>query len=212
MPSPGEGGKSAATIDRILEAARTVFGDKGLEGATMDGIAETARLSKQIIYYYFGTKDALYSEVVKRLIVSSHLPILDFDYSALDAVAALRAFFQRAFDANTANATSFALDQMMLGSQSVIPAEGSEAYGRQVTRLLASLVERGQREGSIRADVEPLMLHIHLWLLNVGFLSAQPMMAKYLDEDISPPEFARAWRDYATRLIDDCVAARPSFL
>ena len=39
--------------NRILEGALSVFKEKGLDGATMDEIANTSGFGKATLYYYF---------------------------------------------------------------------------------------------------------------------------------------------------------------
>jgi TetR/AcrR family transcriptional regulator len=52
----------------ILEAAINEFSAKGLSGARVDAIARAARVNKQLIYYYFDSKDGLYEAVLGQLI------------------------------------------------------------------------------------------------------------------------------------------------
>ena len=61
----------AGEVDtRILDAARKVFLERGFEGASIDEIAEVARSGKPTIYGRFRDKRALFTEVVKRDILS----------------------------------------------------------------------------------------------------------------------------------------------
>ena len=48
----------------ILEAAKTVFFEKGFQVATMDQIAEAAELSKGSLYLYFSSKEELYVSIL----------------------------------------------------------------------------------------------------------------------------------------------------
>src|ERR1700731_4277185 len=56
--------------ERILDAARKVFLERGFEGASIDEIAEVARSGKPTIYARFRDKRALFTEVVTRDILS----------------------------------------------------------------------------------------------------------------------------------------------
>ena len=56
----------ARTMAEILEVATHEFADKGLAGARIDEIAAATRTSKRMIYYYFGSKDALYLAVLEE--------------------------------------------------------------------------------------------------------------------------------------------------
>jgi AcrR family transcriptional regulator len=46
--------------DRILEAGRHVFAEKGFAGASVDAIAEAAGVAKGTVYLYHASKEALY--------------------------------------------------------------------------------------------------------------------------------------------------------
>src|SRR5437868_14563011 len=50
----------------IIEVATHEFSEKGLAGARIDVIAEAMRTSKRMIYYYFGSKEALYVAVLEE--------------------------------------------------------------------------------------------------------------------------------------------------
>ncbi len=44
---------------RILDAAKAVFAEKGFDGARVDEIAKTAKVPKSLIYYHFSSKDEI---------------------------------------------------------------------------------------------------------------------------------------------------------
>ena len=54
------------TKDRILEAALLVFGEKGYHNATMAEIAEAAAVGKGTLYWYFSSKEKLFSGMVEH--------------------------------------------------------------------------------------------------------------------------------------------------
>lgn len=55
--------KTSDTEKQILDAARTVFLSKGLEGARMQEIADAAGINKALLHYYFRSKDQLFEKV-----------------------------------------------------------------------------------------------------------------------------------------------------
>ncbi len=59
-----------ATRERILAAALAEFADKGLAGARVDAIARRARVNKRMLYHYFGNKQALFREIVRRKVAA----------------------------------------------------------------------------------------------------------------------------------------------
>lgn len=56
------------TRERILAAALTEFAAKGFAGARVDCIARRARINKRMLYHYFGEKEVLFREVLRRKI------------------------------------------------------------------------------------------------------------------------------------------------
>src|SRR5436190_19536697 len=56
------------TQERILRAAFKEFAAKGFAGARVDAIAQRAAINKRMLYHYFGDKEALFREVLRRKI------------------------------------------------------------------------------------------------------------------------------------------------
>ncbi len=51
---------------RIIESALTVFQEKGIDGATMDEIASVAGFGKATLYYYFSSKEEVFSQIMEN--------------------------------------------------------------------------------------------------------------------------------------------------
>jgi len=52
--------------ERILEAAKAAFSERGFDGVSMEEIAQRAGVRKPLIYYYFPSKEVLFEEVWNR--------------------------------------------------------------------------------------------------------------------------------------------------
>jgi len=52
--------------ERILQAAFEEFAAKGFAGARVDSIASRAEINKRMLYHYFGDKQTLFREVLRR--------------------------------------------------------------------------------------------------------------------------------------------------
>jgi AcrR family transcriptional regulator len=53
--------RRAATSQQILKAAEVEFGEHGLEGATVRGIAHRARVDPSLVLPYYGSKKDLFA-------------------------------------------------------------------------------------------------------------------------------------------------------
>lgn len=52
------------TREKILQAAREIFVEKGKDGARMQEIADRAGVNKALLHYYFTSKEKLYLEII----------------------------------------------------------------------------------------------------------------------------------------------------
>ena len=62
--------KDTTTEMRILNAAKTIFERKGMDGARMQEIADEAGINKALLHYYFRSKQLLFEAVFKNLFFS----------------------------------------------------------------------------------------------------------------------------------------------
>jgi AcrR family transcriptional regulator len=57
---------SGEKAQRIVEAMRSSVARRGISGSTFEHVAREAGVSRGLLHYYFGTKEALLVEVVRR--------------------------------------------------------------------------------------------------------------------------------------------------
>lgn len=57
-------GVIVSTRDRVLDAAKRLFARKGFDGASVRAICEAAEASSNAVTYHFGSKQALFTEIV----------------------------------------------------------------------------------------------------------------------------------------------------
>src|SRR5580765_7468918 len=60
---------------RIVDAMRSSVARRGVAGSTFDHVAREAGVSRGLLHYYFGTKERLLAEVVRRE-TAMRLPLL----------------------------------------------------------------------------------------------------------------------------------------
>lgn len=56
------------TKNKILDAARTLFNEKGIDNTGVDEIAEKAGITKAMIYYHFDSKESIILQLVSLLL------------------------------------------------------------------------------------------------------------------------------------------------
>jgi AcrR family transcriptional regulator len=60
--------RTSRTRNRLLEAARAVFSERGFEAVRIDEITERADLGKGTFYYHFGSKEKIIREVMSSVL------------------------------------------------------------------------------------------------------------------------------------------------
>ncbi|HYI59212.1 MAG TPA: TetR/AcrR family transcriptional regulator [Microlunatus sp.] len=58
--------RGAERREQLVQVARRLFAEKGVEGTSVEEIAATAGVSKPVVYEHFGGKEGLYAVVVDR--------------------------------------------------------------------------------------------------------------------------------------------------
>lgn len=168
------------TPTRIVEAALIAFGRYGYRQASMELVAEQAELSRQALYRYFPTKEALFAAAVARL----HESALE---AAADAGRAARSAGDDA--AGVLAAQLGAHHATILGRLHGSPhsaelldenhrqcGEIASDAGRRLASLLGATLRAEQRAGRLElpGDVAPKQLVEYLLAAARGLKAAQP--------------------------------------
>ena len=162
-----------ARREAILDAAQELVAARGYHGMRMDSVAEAVELSKGTLYLYFENKDALCAAVATRLLDT----LIPFMESALENTStgldAVHKLFQKYSDFTQENPHHFrfALAWLSEGERMDDSTEAFQIYRGRVGDMLSLVVaslKRGQADGSIRADVDPLPQALQLWTSFLG--------------------------------------------
>lgn len=71
------------TRDKILEAARQLFEEKGFEPTSVREIATLANVNVALINYHFGSKEQLLAELIEETTNQTHLKLSDITKSSV---------------------------------------------------------------------------------------------------------------------------------
>ncbi|HEU5218278.1 MAG TPA: TetR/AcrR family transcriptional regulator [Gemmatimonadales bacterium] len=191
---------SSAAREQILDAAEALFARQGFDPTTIKEIGAAARLNPALLYYYFGNKEELYKAVLQRLITGLAFrgtQVLETAAAPADAIRALVAT-QVEFLLGHSN-----LPRLFVREMIDHDARHAEAVILQLAaglfQRLCDVIERGQREGVFRADVEPRYAAVSTISQVVYFMIARPAIAIFLQLGPSgvSDETARAFGRHA---------------
>ncbi|WP_043633345.1 TetR family transcriptional regulator [Nonomuraea candida] len=145
------------TRDRIVAAARDEFARHGIAGARVDRIAKAARTSKERVYAYFRTKEALYRHVAAAELAEA-AGAIHLDPADLPSYAAQLFDY---FTAHPGRHRFIAWGRLELAATGAADASGGAAgdgpspYRNAIAAKLDRL-RRAQRDGLLDATWDPV--------------------------------------------------------
>ncbi|KAA1249787.1 TetR/AcrR family transcriptional regulator [Mycobacterium simiae] len=175
--SRGPGRPPAAKADetrkRIIDAARQVFSERGYDGATFQGIAVRADLSRPAINHYFSSKRLLYREVLDQtneLVVTTGIERARSEGSLFRQLAAFIAVAMEADAANPCTAAFLATAVLESQRHPELLHDENDPVGL-TRKFLFSAVSAAVERGELAADTEaaPLTEALIMMLCGVGF-------------------------------------------
>jgi TetR/AcrR family transcriptional regulator len=168
--------------ERILAAAVQVFAKKGRHGAKMEEIAAAAQINKAMIYYLFASKDNLYLEVIKMIIVKMNALMNDCvmieSSSGLRPDQILASSIEREFDAFSAHPdyTKIILEAMSSNADEIRIAMKSQHDGciKKPKELIIKIIKDGIEQGIFR-EIDPEQLLGSIFGMNMVFYMTKPL-------------------------------------
>jgi AcrR family transcriptional regulator len=149
--------KSEETRARLLDAAATVFSDKGYAGARLADIAERAGMHTPGVYYYFPSKEDLVEEVLRvgvarsRGYVQERVAALPDGTPALDRLrAAIEGHVLTVLEIGDYTSANIRIFGQVPDDVRARHLADQRAYGN----VWRALLEDARAAGEIRADLD----------------------------------------------------------
>jgi TetR/AcrR family transcriptional regulator len=193
----------AGTRNKLLTAARREFADRGLAGARVDDIAARAGVNKQLVYHYFGDKDALYLAVLEWVYEEIREQERKLNLEGLPPEQAIRKLVASSFDHLAAHPDFVMLlnDENRGGARHVRHSRKLEAMHSPLVSLVSKILNQGVRTGTFRRGINPVHLYISIAGLSYFFFSNTPTLSAIFGKDLSSPAAKRARRRHVVDLV-----------
>ncbi len=176
----GRRSADATTIADIMHAAKAEFASHGFDRAKVDSICQNAKVSKQLLYYYFGSKAALYSLILDEAAEGTKNLMRTAEYSTLHPEKALVKFIKDLFRdyVDRPQIAQMTIDEALHNFIHVGKASPLAKVLRMVIDdVLGEIVNRGRRDGVFEADVEPEGLFWIIFSLVTTWYAHFPLVA-----------------------------------
>lgn len=200
--------RSAAidTRDKILQAATKVFAERGLGGGRINLISRAARSNDRMIYYYFGSKERLFIEVLEKVYRDMWEAESALALDLSDPVAAL------------AQVVNFTMDHYLAHPEMLTILNNENLHeGKYVSRskelkklsspaldLMARIYRAGVDKGVFRNGVKPFELYLSILALNYFYVSNRHTLSAFLGIDLLGDSL-ESWRRWVVDVITRAV-------
>jgi TetR/AcrR family transcriptional regulator len=193
----------AATRKKLLTAARREFAASGLAGARVDEIAARAGVNKQLVYHYFGDKDALYLAVLEWVYEEIRAQERKLNLAGLPPQQAIRRLIEASFDHLAAHPDFIVLlnDENRGGARHVRGSRKLEAMHSPLVSLVSTILSDGVQTGVFRKGINPVHLYISIAGLSYFYFSNTPTLSAIFGKDFSSPAARRARRKHVVDLV-----------
>jgi TetR/AcrR family transcriptional regulator len=192
-----------ATRKKLLTAAREEFDRHGFAGARVDEIAERAGVNKQLVYHYFGDKDALYLAVLEWVYADIREQERQLNLEGLPPEKAIRKLIEASFDYLATNPDFIVLlnDENRGGARHVRGSTRLEAMHSPLVKSVSHILHEGVRTGMFRKGIDPIQLYISIAGLSYFYLSNTPTLSAIFGKDLSSRAARRARRRHVADLV-----------
>src|SRR4051812_12063135 len=184
------------TRRNILDVARAEFVEHGLSGARVDAIAERTATTKRMIYYYFGSKEGLYSAVLQQAYQGIRSAEADLALDDLPPETAMRRLIELTFDYHDAHQDFVRLVSIEnIHQAAYLHRLGSiGAVNAGIIRTLSEIITRGGAAGAFRRSPDPVDLHMIISAPCFYRVSNQHTFGAIFGRDLQAPNMRQAHR------------------
>jgi AcrR family transcriptional regulator len=175
---------------KFLNVASLEFARFGLGGARIDRIADSAGLNKRLIYYYFGSKEALFTSVLENAYVDIREAEQSLNLDQLHPADAIKRLLTFTWSYYLDNPQFLGLlnAENLLRAQHVNSSPRAKAANAILIETLGKILEKGRSLGIFRGGIDPVQLYISIAGLAYFYVSNQHTLGAIFDRNLLSPK------------------------
>ncbi|MEV0778294.1 TetR family transcriptional regulator [Streptomyces sp. NPDC050433] len=150
------------TKAEILDVATRELARRGYTGARVDDIAALMRTTKRMIYYYFGSKEQLYTAVLENAYSEVRAAERALDVDHLQPVEAIRTLAELTFDHHEAHPEFIRLVSIenIHQAEHIRKSPVLASLGTPALDLITRILEAGRESGDFTASADAIDVHM----------------------------------------------------
>lgn len=183
------------TRDNILKAATKVFARYGYEGGSVEKISKAAKSYDRMIYYYFGSKEGLFIEVLEEAYrrMNDAESRLDLDTgNPLEALQAVIRFVVGYYRKHPDFVTLLNTENLHKGKH-IAKSMRAREYSSPAIEVIRRVLDSGQAQGVFRQDIAARDVYLLIAATGYFYMSNRHTLSAFLGEDLETPEAMASW-------------------
>ncbi len=180
-------GEFPETRQRILKVATKVFSEKGFDGARVDDIVHLSKVTKNLVYHYFDSKERLFIAVLEAAYERMHAAQMTWPLDVASPIDGIRKLVQLTFRHWRESPEFIGLlnsENFHKGRHLRKTRQAKAGYSK-LFENIANLLREGEESGDFRSGVDPVELYISISALAYHYLSNQYTLGYLLDRKLS---------------------------
>jgi AcrR family transcriptional regulator len=205
--APAPGAHKPGIAERLWEAARLEFAQRGYHGARVQGIARRAGCNVALLYRHWSSKKALYLDILRTVWQAQAKEITTLLERGTGAPAVVSAYLDALLQDRVGSQVVIRelLDGAPFLSQ-LVEAEPAllEAVRHAASRLASANGSNGNGAG-LRPGLDPIMVVLSVGGLATLVSSAHGVTRLFIDREVTPEQ----WREHLHDLLVNGLVAAP---
>ena len=197
-----------ATRDGILKAAIKVFAQHGYDGGSVEKISRAARSYDRMIYYYFGSKEGLFIEVLeetyRRFNEAESALVIDAA-KPLQALRAVVQFMWSYYQKHPEFISLLNTENLHRGAH-IAKSLRARDYSSEAIAVLARVLEAGAAQRIFRPDVSARDLYLMIAAMGYFYLSNRHTLSAFLGEALESAQALTHWEAFLIDAVQRTVA------
>lgn len=201
-PSLREQG-AQATRDSLLKAATKVFAKYGYEGGSVEKISTAAKSYDRMIYYYFGSKEGLFIEVLEDMYRRMNEAESKLALDVTQPVAALRAvirFVIGYYRKNPEFVTLLNTENLHKGKH-IAKSLRAQDFSSPAIAVIAVILQNGATQRQFRSDVQARDVYLMIAAMGYFHMSNRHTLSAFLGENLEAPDAIAHWEVFVTEAV-----------
>jgi TetR/AcrR family transcriptional regulator len=201
----------ARTREKILLRATEEFAARGFDGGRVDQIARRCGLSKNMLYYYFHSKEKLFIAVLERMYESLREAQRELALRTSDPFVAMEQLIRHTFNALESNPTAIRLmnEENKHRGKYLRKSQRLRDLYNPLVETIGFILERGRKQALFRAGLDPAIVYLTFSSMCYHYLSNRYTLQIALDRDLTATSAREAWLKHVTHVVLQHCAADP---